>query len=139
MPGTNWKTDLSQKTMKVAIARGMAPFGNARARCVVWNFPDQVPIHREPLHSPRPDLVAKYPTYKDKQNHFRVDTRFESEQNPDLVKEFPYVITTGRMVEHMGGGAETRSNQYLAELQPEMYAEINPTSCQRSWYSATAR
>ncbi len=126
VPGTNWKTDLSQKTLKDAIARGMAPFGNARARCVVWNFPDQVPIHREPLHSPRPDLVAKYPTYKDKENHYRVDTRFESEQNPELVKEFPYVLTTGRMVEHMGAGAETRSNQYLAELQPEMYAEVNP-------------
>jgi formate dehydrogenase major subunit len=126
VPGTNWKTDLSQKTLKDAIAKGMAPFGNARARCVVWNFPDQVPIHREPLHSPRPDLITKYPTYKDKPNHYRVDTRFESEQNPELVKEFPYVITTGRMVEHMGAGAETRSNQYLAELQPEMYAEINP-------------
>jgi formate dehydrogenase major subunit len=126
VPGTNWKTDLSQKTIKDAIARGMAPFGNARARCVVWNFPDQVPVHREPLHSPRPDLIAKYPTFKDKPDHFRIDTRFESEQNPDLVKEYPYVITTGRMVEHMGAGSETRSNQYLAELQPEMYAEINP-------------
>jgi formate dehydrogenase major subunit len=126
VPGTNWKTDLSQKTLKDAIARGMAPFGNARARCVVWNFPDQVPIHREPLHSPRPDLLAKYPTYEDKPNHFRVHTRYLSEQNPDLVKEYPIVITTGRVVEHMGGGAETRSNKYLAELQPEMYVEINP-------------
>ncbi len=126
VPGTNWKTDLSQKTLKDAIARGMAPFGNARARCVVWNFPDQVPIHREPLHTPRPDLIPKYPTYEDKPNHFRVHTRYKSEQNPDLVKEYPYVITTGRMVEHMGGGAETRSSKYLAELQPEMYAEINP-------------
>lgn len=126
VPGTNWKTDLSQKTLKEAIRRGMAPFGNARARCVVWNFPDQVPIHREPLHSPRPDLMEKYPTYKDKKNHYRVDTRYESEANPELAKEYPYVVTTGRMVEHMGGGAETRSNKYLAELQPEMYAEINP-------------
>ncbi len=127
VPGTNWKTDLSQETLKVALSKGMAPFGNARARCIVWEFPDQIPIHREPLHSPRPDLIKRYPTYKDKENHYRVDTRFESEQNPELVKEFPYVITTGRMVEHMGAGAETRSNQYLAELQPEMYAEVNPT------------
>ena len=126
VPGTNWKTDLSQETLKNAISRGMAPFGNARARCVVWNFPDQIPIHREPLHSPRPELVQAYPTYEDKANHFRVDTRYQSEQNPDLVKQYPYVLTTGRMVEHMGGGAETRSNKYLAELQPEMYAEINP-------------
>ncbi len=128
VPGTNWKTDLSQKTIKEAIKRGMAPFGNARARCIVWNFPDQIPIHREPLHSPRPDLVKKYPTYKDKPDHYRVDTRYETEQvnSKDLHKEFPYVLTTGRQVEHMGAGAETRSNQYLVELQPEMYAEINP-------------
>ena len=126
VPGTNWKTDLSQKTIKEAVDRGMAPFGNARARCVVWTFPDQVPIHREPLHSPRPDLFDKYPTYEDKPNHYRVHTKYKSEQNPDLVKEYPYVLTTGRMVEHMGGGAETRSSKYLSELQPEMYAEINP-------------
>lgn len=126
VPGTNWKTDLTQETLKNAIKRGMAPFGNARARMIVWTFPDQVPIHREPLHTPRPDLIERYPTYKDKANHYRVDTRYESEQNPDLHKEFPYVVTTGRQVEHMGAGAETRSNQYLAELQPDMYAEINP-------------
>jgi formate dehydrogenase major subunit len=126
VPGTNWKTDLSQETLKAAIAKGMAPSGNARARCIVWNFPDQIPIHREPLHSPRPDLIERYPTYEDKQNLYRVDTRFRSEQNPELVKEFPYVLTTGRMVEHMGAGAETRSNRYLVELQPEMYAEVNP-------------
>ena len=126
VPGTNWKTDLTQKTLKEAIARGMAPFGNARARCVVWNFPDQVPIHREPLHTPRPDLIPKYPTYEDKPNHYRVHTRYKSEQSPDLAKKYPYVITTGRVVEHMGGGAETRSSKYLSELQPEMYVEINP-------------
>ena len=125
VPGTNWKTDLSMKTIKYAISKGMAPFGNARARCVVWTFPDQVPVHREPLHSPRPDLVAKYPTYEDKPNHYRVFTKYKSEQRPELVKDFPFVLITGRMVEHMGGGAETRSNKYLAELAPEMYAEIN--------------
>ena len=126
VPGTNWKTDLSQETLKYAIDRGMAPFGNARARCIVWTFPDQIPIHREPLHSPRPDLIKRYPTYEDKKNQFRVDTRFKSEQDPNLSKEYPYILTTGRQVEHMGAGAETRSNQYLCELQPEMYAEINP-------------
>lgn len=126
VPGTNWKTDLSQKTLKEAIKRGMAPFGNARARCIVWTMPDQIPLHREPLHTPRPDLIEDYPTYKDQPDHYRVDTRYESEQDPNLHKEYPYIITTGRQVEHMGAGSETRSNQYLVELQPEMYAEINP-------------
>ena len=78
------------------------------------------------MHTPRPKLIKKYPTYEDQPNHFRVHTKFKSEQKPELVKDFPFILTTGRMVEHMGGGAETRSNKYLSELQPEMYAEINP-------------
>ncbi|MGA1846653.1 formate dehydrogenase subunit alpha [Deferribacter abyssi] len=125
VPGTNWKTDLSQKTIKEAIKRGMAPFGNARARCYVWNFPDPIPVHREPIHSPDPDMIKKYPTYNDKPDHYRVYTKYKSEQKLDWVKEFPLILTTGRLVEYMGGGAETRSNKYLAELQPEMFAEIN--------------
>jgi len=119
-----WKTDIN--VIRQALKRGMAPFGNARARCYCWNFPDPVPVHREPLHSPRPDLIKKYPTYPDKPDFYRVYTRFKSEQKPELVKDFPLVLITGRVVEHMGGGAETRSNKYLAELMPEVYAEINP-------------
>ena len=63
---TNWKTDLSGGIQRVAIKHGCAPFGNAKARAVVWNFPDPVPLHREPLYTPRRDLVADYPTYEDK-------------------------------------------------------------------------
>ena len=33
------------------------PTGRGRARAVVWNFLDKVPVHREPIESPRPDLV----------------------------------------------------------------------------------
>jgi len=40
---------------------GCHPFGNAKARAVVWNFPDPIPQHREPLYGTRADLVAKYP------------------------------------------------------------------------------
>jgi formate dehydrogenase major subunit len=126
MPDTDWTTDISGMTAREALARGMAPFGNARARCLVVEFPDQVPVHREPLHSPRADLVAKYPTYEDQDGHFRVHTRYQSEQDPGLAQRFPYVLITGRMVEHMGSGAETGNNKYLAELAPDMYAEINP-------------
>jgi formate dehydrogenase major subunit len=126
VPGTSWATDISGRTAGEALARGMAPFGNARARCLVVDFPDQVPVHREPLHSPRADLVARYPTYEDKADHFRVHTRYQSEQDPELAQKFPFILTTGRMVEHMGSGAETGNNKYLAELAPDMYAEINP-------------
>jgi formate dehydrogenase major subunit len=112
--GRNWKTDLTGTIVRKAIENGMAPFGNARARAIVWTWPDPIPIHREPLHSPRPDLIIKYPTYEDKAHHYRVFTRYRSEQRYDWVKDYPIIITTGRMVEYMGGGAETRSNKYLA-------------------------
>ena len=35
-------------------------------------------------------------------------------------------MTSGRLVEYEGGGEETRSNPWLAELQQEMFIEINP-------------
>ncbi|TFH39869.1 MAG: formate dehydrogenase, partial [ANME-2 cluster archaeon] len=42
------------------------------------------------------------------------------------VDKYPVVLSSGRQVEHMGGGAETRSCPYTVELAPEMYAEISP-------------
>ncbi len=35
-------------------------------------------------------------------------------------------MTSGRLVEYEGGGEETRSNPWLAELQQEMFVEVNP-------------
>jgi formate dehydrogenase major subunit len=121
----NWKTDLSGGIQRVAIAHGIAPFGNAKARCVAWNFPDPVPVHREPLYTPRRDLVDKYPTYKDTKD-YRLPTLYESIQKRDVSKEFPIILTSGRLVEYEGGGDETRSNPWLAELQQDMFCEINP-------------
>jgi formate dehydrogenase major subunit len=122
---TNWKTDLSGGIQRVAIKHECAPFGNAKARCVVWNFPDPVPIHREPLYAPNRELVADYPTYADKQA-YRLPTLYESIQKVDYTADFPMILTSGRLVEYEGGGDESRSNPWLAELQQEMFAEINP-------------
>jgi len=122
---TNWKTDLSGGIQRVAIKHECAPFGNAKARAVVWTFPDPVPIHREPLYTPRRDLVADYPTYDDRRA-YRLPTLYMSIQKNDFSKEYPTILTTGRLVEYQGGGDETRSNPWLAELQQEMFVEINP-------------
>ena len=122
---TNWKTDLSGGIQRVAIKHGCAPFGNAKARCVVWNFPDPVPLHREPLYTPRRDLVADYPTYEDRKM-YRLPTLYASIQEKDFTQEFPMILTSGRLVEYEGGGEESRSNPWLAELQQDMFAEINP-------------
>ncbi len=124
--GKNWKTDLSGGIQRVAIKHGCAPFGNAKARAVVWTFPDPVPIHREPLYTNRRDLVEKYRTYEDRKSFYRLPTRYASIQAKDYSKGYPLILTSGRLVEYEGGGDETRSNPWLAELQPEMFAEIHP-------------
>ena len=124
-PNTNWKTDLSGGIQRVAIKHECAPFGNAKARAVVWTFPDPVPIHREPLYTPRRDLVEDYPTYEDRK-FYRLPTLYASIQKQDFSRDFPMILTSGRLVEYEGGGEESRSNKWLAELQQEMFVEINP-------------
>ncbi|QDX41398.1 molybdopterin-dependent oxidoreductase [Salarchaeum sp. JOR-1] len=113
-----------------------APTGRGRARGVTWNFIDTVPVHREPIESPRPDLVEEWPANGQQTNFYRLDqnnavtqrnamdqlaSQGFSPDDPGTV-----VMTTGRQVEHQGGGAESRSNIFLADLQPHMYAEIHP-------------
>ena len=127
--GKNWKTDLSGGIQRMVMKEhGCHPFGNAKARAVVWNFPDPVPLHREALYTPRPDLIEKYPTHADQKNRWRVPVLFKTVQdaNKDAVKSYPLIMTSGRLVEYEGGGDETRSNPWLAELQQEMFVEINP-------------
>jgi len=122
---TNWKVDLSGGIQRVAIKHGCAPFGNAKARVKVWTFPDPIPLHREPLYTSRRDLVADYPTYTDRKL-YRLPTLYKSIQDKDFSKEYPIILTSGRLVEYEGGGDETRSNPWLAELQQDMFVEINP-------------
>ncbi|NOI75670.1 formate dehydrogenase subunit alpha [Vibrio coralliilyticus] len=124
--GKNWKTDLSGGIQRVAIKHGCIPFGNAKARAIVWTFPDRVPLHREPLYTPRRDLVADYPTWDDSESIYRLPTMYKSIQDQDKSGEYPIILTSGRLVEYEGGGEETRSNPWLAELQQEMFVEVNP-------------
>ncbi|MEW6465822.1 MAG: formate dehydrogenase subunit alpha [Pseudomonadota bacterium] len=128
--GKNWKTDLSGGIQRVVMKHGCHPFGNAKARALVWNFPDPIPQHREPLYGTRPDLAAKYPTYDDKKAFWRLPTLYKTVQDKaiadGLAKKFPLILTSGRLVEYEGGGEETRSNPWLAELQQVAFVEINP-------------
>ena len=131
--GKNWKTDNSGGMIRVFMQNhGCHPFGNAKARAVVWNFPDPIPQHREPLYGTRPDLMEKYPTHADRKAFWRMPTLFKTIQDKNLAdkvhEKFPLILTSGRLVEYEGGGEETRSNPWLAELQQEAYVEINPTT-----------
>jgi len=125
----SWAIDLSGGIQRVALEHGCIPFGNGKARANAWTLPDPIPVHREPIYTPRPDLVAKYPTLPDARQ-FRVPnigfTVQKTVVDKGIAKQFPIILSSGRLVEFEGGGEETRSNKWLAELQQDMFVEINP-------------
>ena len=125
----SWSIDLSGGIQRVAIEHGCVPYGNGKARANAFGLPDAIPTHREPIYTPRPELVAKYPTLPDAKQ-FRVPnigfTVQKAAVEKGIAKQFPLILSSGRLVEYEGGGEETRSNKWLAELQQEMFIEINP-------------
>jgi formate dehydrogenase major subunit len=124
----SWAIDLSGGIQRVCLEHGVMHYGNGKARAVAWNLPDPIPVHREPIYTPRTDLVAKYPTRPD-ERQFRLPNIGFSVQKAavdrNIAREFPIILSSGRLVEYEGGGEETRSNRWLAELQQEMFVEIN--------------
>ncbi|MBV1799968.1 formate dehydrogenase subunit alpha [Siccirubricoccus sp. G192] len=143
----SWSTDLSGGIIRVAMEHGCLPYGNGKARANAWNLPDPVPVHREPIYTPRTDLIpdasqvavmqasngkvaapaGTYPTMPDRRGyrvpHLGLSVQMRSHQ---VARDFPIILTSGRLVEYEGGGEETRSNKWLAELQQDMFVEINP-------------
>jgi len=74
------------------------------------------PMHNEPLESPDKDLAKEFPTMW--------DDRFSVMKG--TVDQYPHVLTTFRLAEHMQAGAMTRNLPWLIETQPEMFIEISP-------------
>src|SRR6185437_13426141 len=128
--GVSWSTDLSGGIQRICIKHNVIPYGNGKARCVAWNLPDPVPTHREPIYTSRVELVSKYPTYPDAVKFRLPNIGFSIQKNAvdkGVAKQFPLILSSGRLVEYEGGGEETRSNKWLAELQQDMFVEINPS------------
>ncbi|HWM48460.1 MAG TPA: formate dehydrogenase subunit alpha [Xanthobacteraceae bacterium] len=125
----SWSLDLSGGIQRVAITHGCIPYGNGKARANAFGLPDAIPVHREPIYTPRPELVSKYPTLPNARQ-FRVpNVGFDVQKaavDKGIAKQFPLILTSGRLVEYEGGGEETRANKWLAELQQDMFIEINP-------------
>ena len=123
----SWATDLSMGIIRITMNHGVMAYGNAKARAVAWNLPDPVPVHREPIYTPRTDLIAQYPTLPDRRG-FRLPHLGQTVQNRShqVAPNFPIILSSGRLVEYEGGGEETRSNKWLAELQQDMFVEISP-------------
>src|SRR5207244_9993019 len=118
---------LSGSNVRVTMQNGLSNNGNGKARAIAWNLPDPIPVHREPIYTPRPDLVAKYPTLPDAKQ-FRVPnigfTVQKAAVDKGIARSFPIILSSGRLVEFEGGGEETRSNKWLAELHQDRFVEI---------------
>lgn len=78
------------------------------------------PAHYEPLDSVVENFVYAQQHNPALREWDRDDNRYNGSENPD----FPYVLTTYRLTEH--SGIMTRYVPWLAELQPEMFVEIDP-------------
>src|SRR4051794_1187335 len=82
-----------------------------------------LPTHYEPLESPVPNFL--YPRLDANPVAIRWD-RAENPLHGTGDPRFPLVATTFRLTEHHTSGAMSRTLPWLDELQPEMFAEIDP-------------
>jgi formate dehydrogenase major subunit len=82
-----------------------------------------LPSHYEPLESNLPNAVHPQQQTNPAANRMeRPDNVYAA--SPD--SRFPYILTTYRLTEHHTSGAMSRTLSHLAELQPELFAEISP-------------
>ena len=82
-----------------------------------------LPAHYEPIESPVANLL--YPETPANPTALRWE-RPDNPLNPSGDPRYPLVATTFRLTEHHTAGAMSRNLPWLAELQPEMFAEIDP-------------
>src|ERR1700737_1594343 len=113
--GVSWPPELSGGLRGGALEPGCIHYGNGKARAIAWNLPDPIPVHREPIYTPRPDLVADYPTLPDAKQIRVPNIGFSVQKAPlgsSIARQFPLILSSGRLVEYEGGGEETRSNKW---------------------------
>jgi formate dehydrogenase major subunit len=82
-----------------------------------------LPTHYEPLESPVEN--ALYPDISENPAAMRWE-RADNPQADHGDPRYPHVATTFRLTEHHTAGGMSRWLPWLAELQPEMFAEIDP-------------
>ncbi len=90
----------------------------------------------DPLRAAR---VARSRTPSTGSRRTRPARRFERPENPynptagePGADVFPFVMTTYRLTEHHTAGGMSRTVPYLAELQPEMFCEVEPGAGRRA-------
>jgi formate dehydrogenase major subunit len=81
-----------------------------------------MPTHYEPLESPVRNALYSRDTNPVVNWFTRQENRFAPPGDP----RFPFVLTTYRLTEHHTAGGMSRFLSHLAELQPELFAEMSP-------------
>jgi formate dehydrogenase major subunit len=87
-----------------------------------------LPTHYEPIESPVPNLL--YPRVASNPAALRWN-RPDNPYNASGDPRYPFVATTFRLTEHHTAGGMSRFLPWLSELQPEMFAEIDPVLARR--------
>jgi formate dehydrogenase major subunit len=82
-----------------------------------------MPTHYEPIESPIDNLL--YPEVRANPVAIRW-SRPDNPYNPAGDPRYPIIATNFRLTEHHTAGAMSRNLPWLNELQPEMFAEIDP-------------
>jgi formate dehydrogenase major subunit len=83
-----------------------------------------LPTHYEPLESlVGSPLYPEHSTNPAADKKERPDNAYAFESND---RRFPYILSTYRLTEQHTSGAMSRYLPHLAELQPELFAEISP-------------
>jgi formate dehydrogenase major subunit len=82
-----------------------------------------LPAHYEPLESLFESSMYGQTTDPAAQTKERPENPYAD--SPDDPR-FPYILTTYRLTEHHTAGGMTRTLPHLAELQPELFAEVSP-------------
>ena len=92
----SWSTDLSGGVQRVALKHGCIPYGNGKARMNAFGLPDPIPVHREPIYTPRVDLVEKYPTLPDAKQFRLPNIGFSVQKaamEKGIAKQFPLILS----------------------------------------------
>jgi formate dehydrogenase major subunit len=86
-----------------------------------------LPTHYEPQESPVGNALYGRQQANPARKEFKRKSNPYNPTHGELGAEvFPYVMTTYRLTEHHTAGGMSRWLPYLAELQPEFFAEVSP-------------
>jgi formate dehydrogenase major subunit len=96
--------------------------GEGRGRLFTTGLNDSpMPIHYEPAESPVANLLYPKATYNPVSQRFYADHTITDAERAN----YPYIMTTYRVVEHYQSGIMTRNMPWLNETMPELFIELD--------------